>query len=221
MVRYYTYEPFGEVLEEDGTPTNYMMFTGQYFDTEIDQYYLRARQYDPHISRFTARDLVFGDFQEPLTLHRYLYCINDPTNKIDPSGEIYFNVANGLQAAATVYSAGLLIACYGIETENFELVMAGAYVMEFSPLAYALGLGFGDKMVTVTRWGNPGRGAGYVMGGKKSYLNYLLSGKWQRGLTNQYAAYSTGHSWKMMASELGFPKGFKWVFGFFGQLLSP
>jgi len=86
VVRYYTYEPFGEVLEEEGTLTNNMMFTGQYFDTEIDQYYLRARQYDPYISRFTARDPVFGRYKEPLTLHRYLYCFNDPVNLIDPWG---------------------------------------------------------------------------------------------------------------------------------------
>lgn len=86
VVRYYTYEPFGEVLEEGGTLTNYMMFTGQYFDTEIDQYYLRARQYDPHISRFTARDPIRGKFEEPLTLHRYLYCLDDPLNGIDPQG---------------------------------------------------------------------------------------------------------------------------------------
>ena len=62
------------------------MFTGQYFDSEIDEYYLRARQYDPHIARFTARDPIFGQFEEPLTLHAYLYCGNDPLNYVDPSG---------------------------------------------------------------------------------------------------------------------------------------
>ncbi|MFX0066912.1 MAG: RHS repeat-associated core domain-containing protein [Candidatus Hermodarchaeota archaeon] len=86
VVKYYAYESFGEVLEEGGTLTNYMMFTGQYFDNEIDQYYLRARQYDPYISRFTARDPIRGKFEEPLTLHVYLYCLNDPLNKIDPQG---------------------------------------------------------------------------------------------------------------------------------------
>jgi RHS repeat-associated protein len=92
VVRYYTYEPFGEVLEEGGTLTNNMMFTGQYFDTEIDQYYLRARQYDPHISRFTTRDPIFGKFEEPLSLHRYLYCLNDPTNCTDPQGLLTIHV---------------------------------------------------------------------------------------------------------------------------------
>jgi len=96
VVRYYTYEPFGETIEQtsDGSlaTSDGFMFTGQYFDTEIDQYYLRARQYDPHISRFTARDPVFGKFEEPLTLHKYLYCINDPINKIDAFGREYQDI---------------------------------------------------------------------------------------------------------------------------------
>jgi RHS repeat-associated protein len=68
--------------------TNSFLFAGQWYDSEIGQYYLRARQYDPRIGRFTARDPVFGNFQEPLTLHVYLYCLNDPVNRTDPSGEI-------------------------------------------------------------------------------------------------------------------------------------
>jgi RHS repeat-associated protein len=56
VVKYYTYEPFGETIEDGGTFDNSFRFTGQYFDYEIDQYYLRARQYDPHIARFTTRD---------------------------------------------------------------------------------------------------------------------------------------------------------------------
>lgn len=88
VARYYTYEPFGAVLESGGSFDNAFMFTGQWFDSEINEYYLRARQYDPHIGRFTARDPVQGKFHKPLTLHRYLYCLNDPVNLTDPRGEI-------------------------------------------------------------------------------------------------------------------------------------
>ena len=88
VVKYYTYKPFGETLEEQGTLSNPFMFTGQYLDSEIDEYYLRARQYDPHISRFTSRDPVLGRFKEPMTLHVYLYCLNDPVNRTDLSGEV-------------------------------------------------------------------------------------------------------------------------------------
>jgi len=80
----YTYEPFGETIETDGSFDNPFRFTGQWFDDEIEEYYLRARMYDPHIGRFTSRDPVAGKFKEPLTLHVYLYCLNDPVNKVDP-----------------------------------------------------------------------------------------------------------------------------------------
>jgi len=83
----YTYRAFGEVLQEEGSFDNPFMFTGQYYDSEIDEYYLRARMYDPHIGRFTSRDPVRGEQEEPLTLHKYLYCENDPINKIDLDGE--------------------------------------------------------------------------------------------------------------------------------------
>ena len=88
--RNYTYSPFGQLLESgaaSGAPSNPFMFTGQWFDDEISQYFLRARMYDPVLMRFTARDPVRGKFKDPLTLHVYLYCLNEPINRADPSGE--------------------------------------------------------------------------------------------------------------------------------------
>jgi len=84
----YTYKPFGETFstEVEGTLENPFMFTGQWCDVELNQYSLRARQYEPHIGRFTSRDPIFGRFEEPLTLHKYLYCGNEPINRIDPWG---------------------------------------------------------------------------------------------------------------------------------------
>ena len=87
----YTYDAYGKRLGE-GTDTietiyNPFQFTGQWYDAEIGQYYLRARQYDPQLLRFTSRDPVFGGYEDPMTLHRYLYCANDPINRIDPKGE--------------------------------------------------------------------------------------------------------------------------------------
>lgn len=62
VVKYYTYEPFGEVIDDHGTFDNAFRFTGQYFDPEIEEYYLRARQYNPGIARFTSRDPVDVEF---------------------------------------------------------------------------------------------------------------------------------------------------------------
>ena len=83
---YYTYEPFGQTIESGGTLENPFRFTGQYYDQEIEEYYLRARQYNPQIARFTSRDPIRGEFTEPQTLHLYLYCINDPINRVDLTG---------------------------------------------------------------------------------------------------------------------------------------
>jgi len=85
----YTYEPFGDMLATECTETteNPFRFTGQWFDSEIGEYYFRARQYNPHIARFTSRDPVRGKCKKPLTLHKYLYCMNDPGNTTDPSGK--------------------------------------------------------------------------------------------------------------------------------------
>jgi RHS repeat-associated protein len=90
VVRQYTYGPFGQTIEESSAgpqaPSNAFMFTGQWYDAEIAQYYLRARQYDPQLMRFTGRDPVRGQFEESMTMHRYLYCLNNPINYTDPEG---------------------------------------------------------------------------------------------------------------------------------------
>jgi len=107
VVNYYTYEPFGEAIDTDVTLENPFMFTGQYYDAEIEEYYLRARQYNPQIARFTSRDPVRGKFREPLTLHRYLYCQNDPINRVDLNGKFSIQgVAQNL--AIRAFTSGLI-----------------------------------------------------------------------------------------------------------------
>jgi RHS repeat-associated protein len=85
----YTYSPSGEMFASECTETVYnpFLFTGQWWDPEIRQYYLRARMYDPRLGIFTSRDPVMGKFQEPLALHVYLYCMNNPVNYTDLSGK--------------------------------------------------------------------------------------------------------------------------------------
>jgi len=89
VVNHYTYEPYGQTLDAAETVTNPWRFTGQYWDAETEEYHLRARQYNPFLARFTARDPSPGDFFEPRTLHRYLYCISDPLNRVDLTGSYW------------------------------------------------------------------------------------------------------------------------------------
>ncbi|MHB9071736.1 MAG: LamG-like jellyroll fold domain-containing protein [Sedimentisphaerales bacterium] len=106
----YTYNPFGEDLPSDCNVTVYnpFKFTGQWFDSEIGQYYLRARMYDPALMRFTGRDPVKGAFKSPMSLHRYLYCENEPIDRTDPTGRLFgIGIGAKIEAASATVAVGI------------------------------------------------------------------------------------------------------------------
>ena len=77
----YHYDVFGRVLEERGDIENRLTYTGQMYDGETGQYYLRARFYNPVTGRFLQEDVYRGD-----GLNLYAYCANNPVKYYDPSG---------------------------------------------------------------------------------------------------------------------------------------
>jgi RHS repeat-associated protein len=68
-----------------------LLYAGEYFDTSAQQYYLRARWYDPSNGRFNQLDPYAGNNEDPQSLHKYLYCHANPVNEIDPSGMMEFS----------------------------------------------------------------------------------------------------------------------------------
>ena len=68
-----------------GTPNHYH-YTGQQWDEDLGMYYLRARYYEAQTGRFWTGDTEEGDQEDPLSLHKYLYCRGNPVNLSDPSG---------------------------------------------------------------------------------------------------------------------------------------
>jgi len=64
------------------------LYAGEQFDSNLNNYYLRARYYDQSIGRLTSMDTFLGFEKDPVTLHKYLYGNSDPINNIDPSGHI-------------------------------------------------------------------------------------------------------------------------------------
>ncbi|NFA44213.1 RHS repeat-associated core domain-containing protein [Clostridium botulinum] len=79
----YYYDAFGNVLDSREEVHNRITYTGQQFDGITQQYYLRARFYNPVIGRFTQEDVYRGD-----GLNLYAYCGNNPVRYYDPSGYI-------------------------------------------------------------------------------------------------------------------------------------
>ncbi|MFT8352780.1 RHS repeat-associated core domain-containing protein, partial [Clostridium saccharoperbutylacetonicum] len=77
----YWYDAFGNVLHSKEQVHNRITYTGQQYDSITQQYYLRARYYNPIVGRFTQEDIYRGD-----GLNLYAYCGNNPVSYYDPSG---------------------------------------------------------------------------------------------------------------------------------------
>ena len=77
----YSYDVFGNVREQQENVENVFKYAGEQQDPETEQYYLRARFYNPLIGRFTQEDIYRGD-----GLNLYVYVINNPLLWVDPSG---------------------------------------------------------------------------------------------------------------------------------------
>jgi RHS repeat-associated protein len=140
---HYTYSPFGETLESSENTYNPFQFTGQWLDSEIEQYYLRARMYDPKMMRFTTRDSVKGRFENPTSLHKYLYCVNDPINHVDLNGRspnaYAAIVTQSIIDGTAVYSEGMMLAAYSVETNNDKFWELSRIMFKFMPVAMVLG----------------------------------------------------------------------------------
>ncbi|MEI7733399.1 MAG: RHS repeat-associated core domain-containing protein [Verrucomicrobiota bacterium] len=102
----YTYEAFGVGIAGTGSTANNYLFAGEQYDSSLGFYYLRARYLNPGMGRFWTRDPFGGRRQEPDTLHKYLYCSDDPINRHDPSG-----YENTITVSGSFGIFGTLAAC--------------------------------------------------------------------------------------------------------------
>lgn len=77
----YQYDAFGVIRGRQEGIHNRILYTGQQHDQVTEQYYLRARYYNPVVGRFLQEDVYRGD-----GLNLYAYCANNPVIYYDPSG---------------------------------------------------------------------------------------------------------------------------------------
>ena len=78
---HYLYDAFGNGTASQEEISNRLCYTGQQYDQATEQYYLRARYYNPILGRFMQEDEYLGD-----GLNLYAYCENNPVTYYDPSG---------------------------------------------------------------------------------------------------------------------------------------
>jgi RHS repeat-associated protein len=105
----FVYDAFGKLIASNAVPQTANLYCGEQFDSDLGFSYLRARYYSPQVGRFWTMDTYTGNNEDPLSLHKYLYCHSDPINFTDPSG--HFEGLAGLMANIYIRSVmyGLVI----------------------------------------------------------------------------------------------------------------
>ena len=146
----YDYDAFGKVLSksEPGGSNTYL-YAGYQYDTEMEQYYLRARYYTPNTGRFISADPYWTpqnsiDKDNPSynsvvqSNNLYVYCANNPIIYTDPSGLISVQaVADAIRYAITSEMKSAIRAAWKALGVNLVLkehfnYLSAAWMMEHS-----------------------------------------------------------------------------------------
>ena len=80
ITKQYDYDAFGVETNKTDNDTNPFRYCGEYYDSETDSIYLRARYYKSTTGRFVSEDPIFSG------INWYNYCRSNPIMFIDPSG---------------------------------------------------------------------------------------------------------------------------------------
>lgn len=69
----FDYDAFGILVYRSGTTDNAYLYRGERFESDIGQYYLRARFYNQNTGRFWNQDSYEGSASDPMSLHKEVY----------------------------------------------------------------------------------------------------------------------------------------------------
>ncbi len=102
----FNYDAYGNAIgfDQSAAATTHL-YSGEQFDSRIQQQYLRARYFDASTGRFNRLDPFFGSLTEPQSFHKYLYTHADPVNGADPTGK--FLIGLGIAVGIGILLGGI------------------------------------------------------------------------------------------------------------------
>ena len=163
----YTYDSYGVMLGQtadvQASQATSLLYSGEQFDTTLQQYYLRARYYNQANGQFSSLDPYSGNKHDPQSLHKYAYCHADPVNGIDPSGKASFLLSGTMITSVIIGTIG------GIVTGTMFGNMYGSkakwkYILLFGGLGFLSGLAMGCVAVLSATLAAAGMAAFWVIG---------------------------------------------------------
>ena len=95
----YDYDSFGNIISSTGSSFNRFGFTGEQLDGALGGYYLRARIYNPATGRFVSQDPAPPELGLSQSINRYVYALNQPVTRTDPSG-LFSDLVSTLKTVA-------------------------------------------------------------------------------------------------------------------------
>jgi RHS repeat-associated protein len=126
----YDYDAFGNLIARTGDTPNKYLYCGEQYDTDLGLYFLRARYMNPDSGRFWTMDVFEGLTSDPSTLHKYLYCADNPINSLDPSGNFTLKetmVAINIGLSIFGIIQGVYLVCTGHPTAGTTEVILSSF----------------------------------------------------------------------------------------------
>jgi RHS repeat-associated protein len=159
----YTYSTWGEGLSISGSLANTLgaknpyRYRGYRFDAETGLYYLQSRYYNPQWGRFLNADgieNILVDQGSLLQYNLFTFCLNNPVNLMDPSGEIAIMTCILIGAAIGLLfggSTGAYISYRKFGKVRWEYVFIGAVAGAAigAAVGYAIGIAIGASTTTL------------------------------------------------------------------------
>ena len=125
----YAYDAWGKITVREEAVPNRFTYYGQQMDPITQQYYLRARFYNPVLGRFTQEDTYRGD-----GLNLYAYCANNPVYYIDPSGFAAIDPAELEYLLNSGSQQEIFKRLWTLRTEALDAQLASKNLVDYSGL---------------------------------------------------------------------------------------
>jgi RHS repeat-associated protein len=190
----YDYDAFGNLISQVGNTANDYLYAGEQFDPNLGFYYLRARYLNPAAGRFWTMDSWEGNPHDPRSLHKYIYANGDPSNRLDPSGNV--SLAETIQ---TVESYAISAAVFALYNPTLHSTVA-AVGTTLNIIGLLGSEGYAYESVSVTPGGPAAYAEGLVAGAEvtwgvaRSITNVFIATRASAQTPSQIAASFQGTS---------------------------